>query len=267
MLVPPNKRVCARAAVGRFNQADASVGGVNSYFTSAANVGPTITTTMIAFCAFTPVRPFLATANVAWLFGHAGGGGAAAGGFCLDISNTLIMKWIMRNGTDSSAYTLQQPELGPSGRTIFSVMVHSLAAPIGLSHYVNGTLIGTVASVFTVPDATTVTFVGSSAVGTTGNTGGAVMDCGVLIGYDGSTFVSSVFGNGITGLMGQWMEDLQQGRDLTWPRAAAANSDYYWPARDIANGMSVGPTWTDRYSSIALTRTGNPQMYSTPVRF
>lgn len=93
-------------------------------------------------------------------------------------------------------------------------------------------------------------------------------DCAFLNGYDGTGFVSSVFGNGLAGINAMWAEDLQQGRPLTWPRAAVANSDWYWRAADVTTSAAPDATWTDRYSAFGLARsTLPPQSGTFPSRF
>lgn len=108
---------------------------------------------------------------------------------------------------------------------------------------------------------------GPTVIGTSG-TGGRAYPCryttiheaGMLDGVDLSASIAAV--------NAQWTEDLQQGRYLTWPRAAVANSDWYWSARDAVLGVGgCAPTWTDRYSASVMTRTGAPQSASVPGRF
>ena len=91
-------------------------------------------------------------------------------------------------------------------------------------------------------------------------------DCGMLDTYDPTTFVSTMFGNGVAGLNAMWLADLREGRYLTWPRAAVANSDWYWAARDVVVGIGSKATWTDRYTAQAMTKFGFPQGASFPAR-
>lgn len=260
MLVPAGRRTVGRSAIGRFNMTDASVGGVASYFSSAANVGPTVSATWFAFCAFLFCRPFTAGANLGWLFGRALAGGAAGGWYLTGDATNIFWRFPgpTVNGTQ---YAWQPTDIG---RVMFCA-----AQIVGgnVLSYLNGTLLGSVPVVPQAPDATTVSFIGSNGVATAAGTGAAVIWGGVMNGYDSTGFVSPIFGNGTTGLLAQLGEDLQQGRNPTWPRAAVANSDYLWRAQDAVAGSGTTATWVDQYSAISLGRTGAPQVYGTPVRY
>jgi hypothetical protein len=101
-----------------------------------------------------------------------------------------------------------------------------------------------------------------------GNNVADVAECIFFNGYDGTGFVSAIYGNGLAGIDAMWCEDLQQGRVLTPPTAPVANSAWYWSARDIVgSGGTVGASWVDRYSSFALARTGSPQASAILPRF
>lgn len=260
MLIPAGKRVATRAAIGRFNMTDVSVGSVASHYTSAANTGPTVSATWFAFCAFLFARPFTAVTNLGWFFGR-GATGGAAGGWYLTGDATNIFWRFPGPSVNGTQYAWVQTDIG---RVMFCA-----AQIVGgnVLSYLNGALLGSVAVVPQAPDATTVTFIGSNGSGTVAGTGAAVIWGGVMDGYDSTGYVSTTFGNGTVGLLAQLQEDLQQGRDPTWPRATAVNSDYLWRAQDAVSGSGGAATWVDTISSVSLARTGAPQVYGTPVRY
>lgn len=261
MLVPAGRRVVGRSAIGRFNSSDASVGGVNSYYISALNVGPTISATWFAFCAFLFTRPFTAGANLGWFFGRSAAGGAAGGWYLTGDATNIFWRFPSGATSNGTQYAWLPTDIG-------RVMVCAAQIVGGnVLSYLNGTLLGSVAVTPLAPDGTTRTFIGSTGLGTVAGTGAALIWGGVMNGYDSTGFTSPVFGNGTTGLLAQFGEDLQQGRDPTWPRAAVANSDWLWRSQDAVAGSAGAATWTDIYSSIPVDRTGAPQVYGTPVRY
>lgn len=137
-----------------------------------------------------------------------------------------------------------------------------------ISGWINGTSMGapiTLGAGYT-PYAGPTTVGVRSSVASEYWTSGPVSDCGMLDAYDAGAYVDPVFGNGGPGLSARWLADLREGRYLTWPRAGAVNSDWYWAGRDVVAGLGTLPTWTDRYTGAILLKGNQPQGASFPSR-
>jgi hypothetical protein len=253
MLLGTNKRVCSVADVRDF------VGSARMGVTG----GPQGAATMLWGCVF----------QLRWNTGGAVNGlfsgtniSTGVGGFLCDITATGVN---VRAVSGGGALTTRQVAIVSAADDMRTFILLGSLAGGNLIGCLNTTQSATTAMVgYTVKPAGQRVCVGNEDSTTSPCTIARVGEAFMLQGYDGTGFTSSVFGNGLAGIASMWMEDLQQGRYLTWPRTAVANSDWNWSARDIvaANG-SINPSWTDRYSGTILTRTGTLAAGSFPARF
>lgn len=247
MILSSDRRLCVREAV-------TGIRGVNSSgFASAAGSGPAGSATMTFF---TLLRMHQTPVSNSVPFGRTNSGTTI--GWCF-VGTATTLRARIRNG---GGVTIDSPTVAVTGRDVDNLflLVAALAAD-NLTLAVNGVSAGATATGggYTAPGGTEATVVG----GATGFFFPAddynVLDCGLLNGYDATATIAS--------LSQQWMEDVQQGRDLTWPRAPVANSDWYWNPRDAIVGGAARANWIDRYSAVALARSGNVQGSSVPTLF
>lgn len=262
-----NLRVAPQAAIDGFRASPVSYYGTAAVGGAAG--GPAGSTSMTFFCVVYPKKLAAGVSQVLFNRGNIGGNG-----WNIYQSGSAVLAIVYRTaGTFASVSTgglvngnwdglsgLFQPHIllasyqQVGGNSTLDMWINdrqpaqSVIAGLGFNPYAGPTTIGVVSNA-NLYNATDI----------------AVGDCGFLDGYNPTTFVSTTFGNGAPGLIKSWQEDFRQGRYLTWPRAAVANSDWHWAAKDVVVGPTVRPTWTDRYSATAMLRFGSPQGASFPA--
>ena len=241
MIVTPDKRIVPVPAMNAFRTG-------NEYQTAVPG-GPAGSSLMTFFCVFTPRKPV----STQILFCRSS---ALTLGWFVYISGTTL-----RFGATNST-----PAALEAGT--FAIDASMVDRPIiGMGTYNNGTMTvwvnGVAAGSATLgvgytPNAVA-TAIGVRSAGALPAIDCKIAECGMLDGFDaGATFAT---------INSQWMEDLQQGRYLTWPRAAVVNSDWYWSARDAIAGLSGTLTWTDRFSASVANSIGLPQSSQMLARF
>lgn len=244
LVLPPNKRVVPVAS---------TIVRANGAFTTANPGGPAGTSLMTFFCIFRQRR--LTSTNEV-LFGR------------FDAGNAGWAIWVSA-GNLSASVANSTPALVTTPATSMSTTVLVGVPVIYIARYSNGTnqawLNGTSVGTTTLGTGYTA-FSGPTTIGSRPTAANypaqsfEIMECGMLDAFDISGTVSTV--------NSQWQEDLQQGRPLTWPRSAAANSDWYWSMRDAVIGIGTRSTFNDRYTSVAMTRNaGMPEAAQSMPKF
>lgn len=269
MVAPLSARVVHRPGVGGFRGVS---GGAPSVIYAnaggAGNTGPRGSATMTWFTAFrvNSFAPFAVGAPaLQGLFGRlsltAGGSG-----WIHEYGASLWTAFLTNGAAGNVSHTIFTASDAVVGRAI--VMISCLAGDQLRSWSNVSGLIGPTACVGYTPSVDArVVAIGNDATLTRPMLGTDIYDCGMLQNYDANTnYNNALYGTGLAGFGAQIIDEIENGRDITWPTAAVVNTDFYWTAKDIATPI-CGPTWTDRLSAISLTRTGAPSGSSTPPRF
>ncbi len=216
MIVPGDKRVVSRMAVGKIN-------GSHYYGVAGGPVGATTMT----FAVIVTARRSLAGGGQTFFSGTNLSTGT--GGWLLGVgAGALNIMAVSGAGivTNNQAIAGTWPRVTDIGRTF--VIVGCL---------VGGSLSSSVFGEVAVAPTAVVGYIAKpagqrTAIGTNDALGTGitqlctVSDCAMLQGYDGTGFISATFGNGLAGLAAMWAEDVQQGRAMKWPRVAAVSSDW-----------------------------------------
>ena len=239
MIVGSNKRVAQIPGIANFL-------GTARYYVASGNGGPE-GSSLMSFFAVGCVERFKSLGSDERYFAR---------------SNTVNRGWGIFRTWNSGQLFARVGNSTPAGVTSASVPTNPGQMYLALATYNDGT-IKLWANAVSAGAAVTLGSGYSPVVDNTsiglGTPDSSVHEAGMLDGVDLSADAVSI--------SRQWMEDLQQGRALTWPRTPAANSDWYWSARDaVAGGQIISP-WVDRYSSVPLGATGVPQGVTLPARF
>lgn len=246
LILPANKRVVPAAAV------DGLLNSTSPIYQTANPGGPAGSALMTFFCVFVLKRS--PTTSVQMLFNRTSYG---VTGWVMVIDSGNLK---MGAGNNAGGIALTSTAISTTeffGRPLIAICTFNSGTSSG---WINGVAVtpvtlGTGYTAFS--GRTAILNQGNSAVQHGSDV--SVIAAGMLDAYDATGTFSTV--------NAQWEEDLQQGRYLTWPRTAVANSDWYWDARDVARPNVCGPTWTDRISSVAMTRTGSIQPAQAMPRF
>ena len=229
--------------------------GKGANFKTASPGGPAGSSLMTFFCVATLLR---ASAGTDYLFQRFMVGGAADGWGILYEGNTIRV--FAANATPAEVSASRAVSVSMHKTPLIIVARYNgVPNPGNIQGWVNGVSTGVTPLGTGYSSAANFTAVGIDGAQIRFSPNIIIHEAGMLDGYDCAATIAT--------LNAQWTEDLQQGRPLTWPRAAVAGSDWYWSARDAALGLGgCVPTWTDRYSGVAMTRTGTPQSASVPGR-
>lgn len=268
MVAPFTSRVVNRPGIGGFRGVSgASPSVIYANAGGAGNTGPRGSATMTFFTVFRPYSfaAFTAAAPAQQgLFGRLSLTAGASGW----IHYYNASQWIalVTNGAGGNvSHNIVSGSQVLIERAV--VMITTLAGGNLNSWSSAGGLVGPTACVGYTPsiDARVVA-IGNDATLTRPMLGTDIYDCGMMQNYDATGYNSALYGAGLAGFGAQIIDEVENGRDITWPTAAVVNTDFYWTAKDIADPIGKA-TWTDRISSIGLTRTGMPSSSSTPPRF
>lgn len=242
MLLSHDRRVVPVPALAGFR-------GTGSYATANPG-GPAGSALMTFFAVFMAQRlPGTAT-TFENIFGRNNAGPA---GWGIYFSTTNLLRFSAANATPAAvnvntSVVLQTPMVAIARYTNGT-----------LDAWVNGVLVGTTTLGAGYTAHANATFIGNFQGGVDPARNCTIAECGMLNGFDIAATVATT--------TAQWQEDLQQGRDLTWPQTPDAQNDWYWSARDAVLGRDARATWTDRIQGAIMTRTGAPQGGQIMPRF
>lgn len=262
MVAAASARVVNRAGAGGFRGTAGQVG----YYT-AAGVGPPGTATMTFFAAFRVGSQALFGGAQAGLFGRES---LAAGGSGWILFYDGAGSWRVAVVDGAGANAIQTVFTGAGDLIDRSVVFIGNLAGGQLRGWSNiAGASAPLAAVGYTPSAAGIrTAIGNDSSLARPAFGVDIFDCGMLQGYDANaSYNSPIYGAGLSGLGAQIIDDIEQGRDVQWPRAAVVNSDFYWTANDVAGSSIAEPSWVDRYSAIVVPRVGNVSGTSAPPRF
>lgn len=254
----PNLRVCLVPAVNAFRDLPSSYYGTAAFGGAAS--GPAGNATMTFFCLYWPRDEGPTTRQ---LFGR---GNFVNAGWGILVNSAGNLSVLVYNSTPAAVQVTATGLAAVEGTRSPYLVIASYQDGV-LTFWVNGTQIGTATLGTGFTSFAGPTMIGARSSGAIGTANKEMLsDSGMLYTFDPTTFVNAVYGNGIAGLTAMWLDDLRNGRYLTWPRAAVLNSDWYWAARDTVTGLSVSLSWMDRHSATPMLRFGTPQGASFAAR-
>lgn len=240
MIVPADKRVVPRAAMGGFRTG-------NEYQTASPG-GPAGSSLMTWFVSFAVQR----TPSTQILFARSS---ALTTGWFAYLSGTTI-RFGVANSTPATVEAGTFSVAGMIGQLITAIGTYNNGV---MSVWVDGVAAGTTTLGAGYTSQAVATAIGVRSAGALPAVDSLICDCGMLDNFNaGATFAA---------IDAQWKEDQQQGRYLTWPRTGASNSDWYWSARDAIAGPNGKASWVDRFSAVTASRTGVPQAAQVMPRF
>lgn len=252
MITPDDERVVPMAALNL-----GPTGNSGRAYVGATPSGPPGSATFTMFCIMNVVRQISVAGDIQQIFSKNVFSGAG-GGWLNYYQNGSIVSIVTNSTPAGVIVSANLVTLGLIGQPLIYVASYVNGT---LTAWINGSQTGTMTLGAGYTGNAIATGIGCrpSAPATNNLLDIDVAHCGFLNGYDAAATVAA--------FTAQWQEDLQQGRDLTWPRAAVANSDWLWDPRDVCAGPATRATWTDRYSGVVLNKNADPQSSQMMPRF